>query len=153
MTVAPLPLSAGLALLLCSGMAAAQAPSADVQRALLQRQQQSEQFSLQLRQSQSILGLPAAERQKLDASHLQQRQAQEQLHDAQQQQTVLAPEASRAGAEQRFERERRAQDLGFEAPPQRGRADPEAGVRWTPTLEERPSAGVTWTPTLEKRRP
>ena len=144
---------AALALLLFPGIAAAQAPSADVERAVLQRQQQSAQFSLQLRQSQSTLGVPAAERPKLDAMYLQQRQAQEQLHDAQLRQAAEEPEANRAGAGQRFDRERRAQDAGFEVPPRRGRPDPEAGVRWTPTLEERSPAGMTWAPTLEKRRP
>jgi hypothetical protein len=142
-----------VALLFLPGLAQAQAPPIDVERAVLQRQQQSDRFSLQLRQSQSILGTPAAARQKLDASYLEQRQAQEQLHDAQLRQTVQDPEASRAGAAQRFERERRAQDLGFESPPRRGHADSDAGVRWTPTLEDRSSEGVSWTPTLEKRRP
>jgi hypothetical protein len=145
-------LRAALPLFLFPALAAAQTPSPEVQRALLQRQQQSEQFSLQLRQSQSVLALPAAEQQKLDPSYLQQRQAQEQMHDAQQRQAIQEPEASRAGAAERFERERRAQDAGFEVPPQRGRPDPDAGVRWTPTLEEHPSDGVSWTPTLEKRR-
>jgi hypothetical protein len=142
-----------IALVLLPGLALAQAPPVPVERAVLQRQQQSDQFSLQLRQSQSVLGMPAAERQKLDAAYLEQRQAQEQLHDAQLRQAVQDPEASRTGAAQRFERERRGQDLGFETPPQRGRADPDAGVRWTPTLEDRSSEGVSWAPTLEKRRP
>jgi hypothetical protein len=140
------------ALLVFPALAAAQAPSVDVERAVLQRQQQSDRFSLQLRQSQSVLGLPAAERRGLDASYLQQRQAQEQLHDTQLREAVQQPEASRAGADLGFERERRGQDLGLQVPPQRGRADPDTGVRWTPTLQEHPSDGVSWTPTLEKRR-
>ena len=147
------PARATLALLVFPALAAAQAPSVDVERAALQRQQQSDQFSLQLRQSQSVLSLPAAERRGLDASYLQQRQAQEQLHDTQLREAVQQPEASRAGADLRFERERRAQDLGLQAPPQRGRADSDAGVRWTPTADDRASDGVSWTPTLEKRRP
>jgi hypothetical protein len=142
---------AAAVLLLASGAAAAQAPAADVQRTLLQRQQQSDQFSLQLRQSQSVLGLPAAERQSLDASHLQQRQVQEQLHDAQLRQVVEEPKSSRPGAAERFERERRAQDRSFDIAPQRGRPDPDAGVRWTPTVDERAERGVSWGPTLEKR--
>lgn len=142
-----------VALLSLPAMAAAQAPSIEAERALLQRQQQSDQFSLRLRQSQSVLGLPAAERQRLDARYLEQRQAQEQSHDAQLRQLTQEPEALRTGAAARYEREQRAQDLGFETPPQRGRADPDAGVRWTPTLEERSADGVSWAPTLEKRRP
>jgi hypothetical protein len=128
---------AALVILLLPAAAAAQAPSFETERALLQRQQQSDQFSLQLRQSQSLLGLPAAGRRGLDARYLEQRQAQEQLHDAQLLQAVQDPEASRVGALERFGRERRAQDLGAETPPQRARPDPDAGVRWTPTLEKR----------------
>jgi hypothetical protein len=141
-----------LLLLLLPALAAAQAPSVEVERAVLQREQQSDRFSLQLRQSQSTVGLPAAERQKLDASYLQQRQAQEQSHEAQLRQATQDPEAMRAGAAERFQRERRAQELGLEVPPQRGRGDPDAGIRWTPTLTEDASDGVSWTPTLEKRR-
>ena len=141
-----------LVLLACSGAAAAQAPRLEAQRAVLERQQQSDSFSLQLRQSQSLIGVPGAERQRLDAVYLQQRQDQDQLHDAQQRQAVEQPKASRVGAVERFERERRAQDAGFETPPQRGRGDADAGVRWTPTLEEHSPDGVSWAPTLEKRR-
>jgi hypothetical protein len=144
---------AAVALLGLPAMAAAQAPSLEAERALLQRQQQSDQFSLQLRQSQSVLGLPAAERRKLEARYIEQRQAQEQSYDAQLRQVTQEPEAVRAGASERYERERRAQDLGFDTPPRRGRADPDAGVRWTPTLEERSADDVSWTPTLERRRP
>jgi hypothetical protein len=142
-----------VALVALPAMTAAQAPSPAAERALLQRQQQSDRFSLQLRQSQSVLGLPAAVRQGLDARYLEQRQGQEQSHDEQLRQLTQEPRALRAGAAERYERERRAQDLGFETPPQRGRADPDAGVRWTPTLEERSADGVSWTPTLEKRAP
>jgi hypothetical protein len=126
-----------VAFLSLPAMAAAQAPSLEAERALLRRQQQSDQFSLQLRQSQSVLGLPAAERQRLDALYLEQRQAQEQSHDAQVRRSMQDPEALRTGAAERNDREGRAQDLGFETPPRRGRADPDAGVRWTPTLEKR----------------
>jgi hypothetical protein len=146
------------ALLLAPTVAAAQAPSPETGRALLQRQQQSDRFSLELRQSQSLVGLPAAERRKLDAFYRDQRREQERLHDAQLRQAAQEPETMRAGAAERHERERRVQDAGFETPPQSsdrvvGRPDPDAGVRWTPTLEERPSGGVSWAPTLEKRRP
>jgi hypothetical protein len=141
---------AALALLLCPGLAAAQA-QIEADRALLQREHQSERFSLQLWQSQSILKLPAEERQKAEASYLQQRQAQEQLHDAQQRQAATQSEDARAGSDQRFERERRAHELDRVIAPQRVRADQDA--RWAPTLEERPAPGVSWTPTLEKRRP
>jgi hypothetical protein len=140
-----------LVLLFCSGTAAAQAPSIEVERALLQRQQQSEQFSLQLRQSQSLLGLPAAERRKLDATYLRERQAQERLHDAQQAQAAQEAEAGRAGAAERFEREQRAQDSGLGVVRQAGSADYEVTPSWTPTLE--PRRPVPWTPTLEPRRP
>jgi hypothetical protein len=142
---------AWLAGALACGAAAAQAPSPEVQRALLERQHQSEEFSLQLRQSQSGLNARPEDRGKLDASHLQQRQAQQQLHAQQQRQVLEDPDAGRAGAEQRFERERRAQDSVFGAAPQGRSADPEAGASWTPTLEPRPP--VSWTPTLEPRRP
>jgi hypothetical protein len=104
---------------------AAQAdPAGEVQRSLLSRQHQSEEFALQLKQSQSGLNARAEERRDLDALFLQQRQAQEQLHAAQAQQAVQ--EGARAGSEQRFERERRAQDLQFQS-------------GWGPRLEVRPS--------------
>jgi hypothetical protein len=147
------PLRTALVLALWPALAAAQAPSLEAERAVLQREQQSDRFSLQLRQSQSVVGLPVPERQKLDAAYLQQRQAQEQSHDAQLRQAIQEPEGTRAGAVLRSERERRVQDLGFEVSPQRGRGDPDAGVRWTPTLIEHAADGVSWAPTLEKRRP
>jgi len=145
--------AAAAALLLVPALALAQKPSVETDRALLQRQQQSDQFSLQLRQSQSLISAPDAERRRLDVLYLEQRQAQQRLQDTQQRDALQQPAAQRAGAVERFERERRAQDLGSETPPQRGRGDPDAGVRWTPTLEDRVPGGVTWAPTLEKRAP
>jgi hypothetical protein len=144
--------AAALALLLALP-ALAPAQSRETERALLERQQQSDRFSLQLRQSQSLIGMPASERGGLDARYLEQRQAQDQLHDAQLRDVVQQPEAMRAGASDRYERDRRSQDAGAETPPQRGRADADAGVRWSPTLEDRFPDGVSWTPTLERRRP
>ena len=144
--------AAALALLLAlPGIVPAQ--SRETERALLERQQQSDTFSLQLRQSQSVLAVPASERPDLDARYLGQRQAQDQLHDAQLREVVQQPEAMRAGASERYERDRRSQEVGVATPPQRARPDPDAGVRWTPTLEVRSPDGVSWTPALEKRAP
>jgi len=134
--------------LLC-GPAAAQAPSPEVQRALLERQQQSEEFALQLRQSQSGLNARPEDRPGVDAFDLQQRQAQQQLHAEQQRQSIQDPEASRAGAEERFERERRAQDLRAGPPAARPDASLAPLRRCGP--DERDGV-VTWTPTLEPCR-
>lgn len=133
--------------------ALALAQSRETERALLERQQQSDRFSLQLRQSQSVLGVHAAERLDLDARYFGQRQEQNRLHDAQLREVAEQPEAMRAGGPDRYERDRRSQNLGVVTPPQQGRPDPDAGVRWTPTLEDRSPDGVSWTPTLEKHRP
>lgn len=73
---------------LFSGMAVAQ--DADVQRALMQRQQQSDEFALRLRQSQQRLELAPGDlnqQQTLDSRQLNERQALENL-GAQQQQSL-----------------------------------------------------------------
>jgi TolA-binding protein len=105
--------------------------SEEVQRALLSRQHQSEEFALQLKQSQSGLNVRPEERRDLDRLYLQQRQAQEQLHTEQQQQSVQGPEGNRAGAEARFERERRAQELRFESLTPRGDTSSRAPRLWS----------------------
>ena len=90
-------------------------------RSVIERDQQSESFSLRLRQSESEAKLPAGSpsRRALEALHLEQRQRQEALHDEQ------LREAGRAGTtadeqvikENSFERARRAQDLDFATRP------------------------------------
>jgi hypothetical protein len=91
----------------CAAFAAS--PEADVNRALLERQQQSDEFALRLRQSQRGLQAAPAERADLDALFLQQRQQQQQLHDQQLQEAGRVDSAGQGGAlSQRQERERRA---------------------------------------------
>jgi hypothetical protein len=62
---------------------AARADDEAVQRALLERQQQSDAFALQLRQFQQSLQATPAQRQSLDSLHLQQRQRFDALNDGQ----------------------------------------------------------------------
>lgn len=95
-----LRLAAVLALL--PSVAVAQAGAADVERALLQRQQQQDEFSLRLRQfqQQSDPGLSPADRQRLQLRQRAESQAQQDRHTTQlrQQETLqqvlpLLPEA------------------------------------------------------------
>ena len=107
-------------------------------RGVLERNQQSERFSLELRQSQQWIGAAPADRQALEALQLRQRQDQQQLQ-AQQQQRV--PQTSEAI----LQRERDAQSLRFRA----------ESPAWGPTLASPPSTpslsarpASPWTPTV-----
>ena len=74
-------------ILLCVFSGAAQAQEREVQRALMQRQQQSDQFQLQLRHSQQRLQLVPGDlnqQQDLDSQQAQQRQRLENLGAQQQ---------------------------------------------------------------------
>jgi hypothetical protein len=113
-------------------------------RAVLERQQQSEEFSLQLQQSQRRLQLPprGPERAAVDAADLEQILEQQQLHDSQQLRSTL-PGASASV----FELERRAGALTPNGIPVWGPTLAPAR-RWTPTAEKpRPA----WTPTMDGR--
>jgi hypothetical protein len=121
-------------------LAHAQSEAQDTtRRALLERNLQSEAFSLQLQQSQQSLTLPPGKRGELDSQHLEQRHSQEML--GQQQLQRLASPFSQG--EENMERERRAQQLQFATPDWRPTLN--APDRWTPTDEPPPSP---WTPTL-----
>jgi hypothetical protein len=134
------------AVLLCSSLPARAQhdPEIAARRALIEREQQSETFSLQLRQSQQKLNLSAdsAGRVALDALHLEQLHRQELLGQDELRQLTPLSGYDRA----RRENARNAQSLQF------GREAPawgpslEAPSRWTPSLE-RPAH--PWTPTLE----
>jgi hypothetical protein len=107
-------------------------------RGVLERNQQSERFSLELRQSQQGIGTAPADRQALEALQLRQRQEQDQLQ-AQQQQRL--PQTSNA----LLQRERDAQSLRFRSETPTWGPVLEA-PRPTPSLIARPSA--PWSPTL-----
>jgi hypothetical protein len=89
----------------CLVSCAAYAQESEIQRALMQRQQQSEAFSLQLRQSQQRLQTAPGDlgqQQYLDSRYLNERQALENL-GAQQQLSIgnsgLPPQAERQAAD------------------------------------------------------
>jgi hypothetical protein len=62
-----------LGLFLCGALPAF-AQDAEIQKQLIQRQQQSDAFNLQLRQSQEALKAPAAAKPELEMRQLQERQ-------------------------------------------------------------------------------
>ena len=101
-----------LAVLLATGDSCMAAdPEREAARAMLERTQQSEALSLQLRQSQDLLRAPDADRLRLERLYRDQRFRQEAL----QQQQVLQ-QSSQAGPpsasdSNKFERERRAASL------------------------------------------
>ena len=66
------------ALLLLAFAVRALAQDAGVQRQLIERQQRTDAFNLQLRQTQEALKAPPAERQALEARQHSERQAREQ---------------------------------------------------------------------------
>lgn len=72
-----------VALLLLACALTAQAQQQDVQKELIQRQQQSDAFNLQLRQSQEALKAPAAARPALESRQLTDRQRLENLSEQQ----------------------------------------------------------------------
>lgn len=95
-----------LALLACLLPCAAFAQERDVERALLQRQQQSEEFALQLRQSQERLQLTPGDLnqlQYLDSRHSSERQRLENLGAQQQSAIGLGLERHAADRNRRAE--------------------------------------------------
>ena len=83
-----------------------------VRRALIERQQQSDAFSLQLRQSQQSLNLPPGIRLEVEREQLQRRRDFENLTAQQLNELEAAPGSSRSwgphldGAPQRMQQER-----------------------------------------------
>jgi hypothetical protein len=137
----------GLAVLLAADPGYAQEDAQiAARRALVERDQQSEAFTLQLRQSQQRARLPpgGADSAALEELHLEQQRRQQTLHQDQLRRLSQPQDVPAALERERFARERRAQALEFEL---EGRtAVPEAPRRWTPTLEP---PQRSWTPTLE----
>jgi len=84
------------------------AQDADIQKQLIQRQQQSDAFTLQLRQSQEALKAPSAAKPELETRQLQERQRLENVSD-QQVRDVRAdtPQELRPQERQQAETERR----------------------------------------------
>jgi hypothetical protein len=105
-------------------------------RALLERDQQSQRFSLELWQSQQRLrdNSPALERQQLNQRLQADRLDQQQL-------TRLPQETDGA-----LSYERRSQRFGFEGQAPRWGPVLNAAKTWSPTLEPPPRP---WTPTLQ----
>lgn len=133
------------ALLLAVAPAVAAQDDADVaaRRGVLERQQQSESFALQLRQSQQLNGLAPTDpaRQRLEILQLEQRQQQEALQQQQRGQLSLGR------SEAAMRRDRETQLSGFHAQaPTWGPVLAPKPVPATPTLAPRPASG--WTPTL-----
>ena len=85
-------------LVLCVGPAGAQDSPEDLaRRALLERQQQSDAFARQLRQSQELLGVPAAQRPALERAQAAQRIEGENL-DARQRESLRTLEQAAGGS-------------------------------------------------------
>ncbi len=122
-----------IALLLLAALAAgtAQADESAVQRALIQRDQQSEAFSRQLRQSQEALRVPPGDtsrRRQLESRQLQERQEAENV-DARQLREAGRPLAADPGVARElrsYERERMAgeQQLAPRAPTEQTEPSP-----------------------------
>jgi len=102
-----------------AGWAHADAQS-EAQRALVQRQQQSDEFALRLRQSQQLLNPgSAAQRQRLEGTNLEQQQRLQNLNEQQILQLQSSEQSAGPAAEgqparsaypeQRLERERQQQ--------------------------------------------
>jgi hypothetical protein len=107
-----------------AGMAVADAQG-DAQRALIQRQQQSDDFALRLRQSQQMLNPGgAAQRQRMESMNLEQRQRLQNLNEQQimqlqsTEQSTASPvdtlPARSSYQQQRLEQERQLQLQNFE---------------------------------------
>jgi len=109
----------GLWLLACVAGGAALADDAAVQRALIERDEQTERFGLELRQSQERLGVPSGDprrRQELEARQLKERQRFDELGERQLESAgrPLSPEPAtarelRPHAREQAARERRLQ--------------------------------------------
>jgi hypothetical protein len=96
-----------LCLLLCGALPAI-AQDAEIQKQLIQRQQQSDAFNLQLRQSQEALKAPAAAKPELETRQLSERQrlenaSEQQLRDVKPE----TPQELRPQERQKAEDERR----------------------------------------------
>ncbi len=131
---------------LCASASPFAAAQSDAQRAarhaLLERDQQSEAFSLQLQQSQQKLNLSPGDRRAADALHLEQQHRMDALDQEQLRQLVRPLNYNEA----RMERDRRAQRFEFAAQPSWGpRLEPLPLNRWSPSAEPPPR---DWTPTL-----
>ena len=131
-------------LVVICGCARAQPSDAEIaaRRGVLERQQQSEEFSLRLQQSQRRLQAPPGVRAARDSAELEQLLEQDRLHQSQLLRSPL-PGVS----DQTFERERRAQALSSSGIPTWGPTLAPVD-RWTPTLEK---PRRRWTPTIDDR--
>jgi hypothetical protein len=131
-----------LAALAATGLpAVAQQTDAEIaaRRGVLERQQQSETFALEVMQSQRRLAQPAP-----PAFYLRQRLEEDELHQSQLRR-AMSSSSSEADASA-FERERRALAARFASETPTWGPVLEAPRRWTPTVERAPRA---WTPTLD----
>lgn len=96
------------ALLLVLFAASASAQEADIQKQLIQRQQQSDAFSLQLRQSQEALKVPPAARPALEGRQLSERLRLENVSEKQLLEVrPETPQALRGYERQKADAERR----------------------------------------------
>jgi len=102
----------GILLLFAALPLCASAQEQDIQRALIQRDQQSDAFALQLRQSQERVALPPGDlrrQQQIDARHFSERQRLDQASESQLRDVrPAAPAELRPYERQRAEAERRA---------------------------------------------
>jgi hypothetical protein len=114
-----------LALALSHAVLAHADAQSEAQRALVQRQQQSDEFALRLRQSQQLLNPgSAAQRQKLEGMNLEQQQRLQNLNEQQILQLQSSEQSAGPAAEgqparsaypeQRLDRERQQQLQNFE---------------------------------------
>jgi len=95
-------------LLLLAGALPARAQQADIQKQLIQRQQQSDAFGLQLRQSQELLNAPPARKAEIESRQLQERQRLDNLGEKQLQEVEShAPQSLRPYEQQKAGDERR----------------------------------------------
>lgn len=96
------------ALLLLFFSVGAFAQQQDVQRQLIQRQQQSDAFTLQLRQSQELLGVPSARKHDAETRQLSERQRLDNVSERQLREVRPdTPQELRPMERQRAEDERR----------------------------------------------
>ena len=121
---------------------AQQDPGIAARRALIEREQQSQIFSLQLQQSQHKLALSAEERMSLDALHLEQLHRLELLGQDELRQMTSLPGYDLA--RRQSDRQASLLQFGSQAPAWGPRL--ESPRHWTPSAERPPRP---WTPTLE----
>lgn len=113
-----------LGLLACAA-GAALADDAAIQRELIQRDQQTERFGLELRQSQERLALPpgdARARQELESRQLDERRQFDRLGDRQLESSARppSPDPETARQMQPFVREKAARERAWQLPPPAG---------------------------------